>query len=443
MGGDAFLAVLALLSGTLLIIGTLDWQVLSVRAAQALIFCLVLLLTGYLAELYDPGRLNDWKELLLRLGTSLLLAFFALSVWHFLGPASLPGRRTLLISLLLFGIFQYLWHSRYPSLLRMPGVAQNVLIFGSGPVADQIKKLLEGTNHHYRLAGSILPSGEMAGGPPLSSAHGMEELVCLAQQAKVSKIVISLSERRGVLPVKDILGCKLDGIDVVDAMSFYEQITGKLMIERINPSWFIFSNGFRVTTFTRFYKRSIDLLFASLGLLLFLPLAPVIALLVRLDSPGPAFFRQQRVGKGEKPFMLIKFRTMRQDAEEQTGAVWAAENDPRVTRLGRFLRATRLDEVPQLVNVIKGEMSLVGPRPERPEFVEQLKEKIPYYSNRHCVKPGATGWAQVKYSYGASVADAMEKLRYDLYYIKNYSLFLDLLIILETVKVVLCGRGAR
>jgi sugar transferase (PEP-CTERM system associated) len=442
MGGDAFLAIFALLSGTLLIVGTIDLQVLPVQAAQAAVFCLVLLLTGYLAELYDPGRLSDWKELLLRLGASLLLAFFALSVWHFIGPESLPGRRTLLISLLLFGFFQYLWHSRYPSLLRMPGVAQNVLIFGSGPVADQIQKILEGTTQPYRLAGCIRPSGETAGAS-LSPIGGMEELANMARQAKVSKIVISLSERRGVLPVKDILGCKLDGIDVVDAMSFYEQITGKLMIERINPSWFIFSNSFRVTTFSRFYKRFFDLLFASVGLLLFLPLAPFIALLVRLDSPGPAFFRQQRVGKGEKPFMLIKFRTMRQDAEEQTGAVWAAENDPRVTRIGRFLRLTRLDEMPQLINVLKGEMSFVGPRPERPEFVEQLKEKVPYYSNRHCVKPGATGWAQVKYSYGASVEGATEKLRYDLYYIKNYSLFLDLLIILETIKVVLCGRGAR
>jgi exopolysaccharide biosynthesis polyprenyl glycosylphosphotransferase len=192
-----------------------------------------------------------------------------------------------------------------------------------------------------------------------------------------------------------------------------------------------------------FYKRGFDLLFALLGIILFLPLLPLLALLIKLDSPGPVFFRQTRVGEKDRHFTLYKFRTMRQDAESLTGAVWAQEDDPRVTRMGRIVRKTRFDEIPQLLNVLKGDMSFVGPRPERPEFVGQLGEKIPYYSSRHCVKPGITGWAQVRYPYGASEEDALEKLRYDLYYIKNYSLWLEFLIILETVKVVLFAKGGR
>jgi sugar transferase (PEP-CTERM system associated) len=230
---------------------------------------------------------------------------------------------------------------------------------------------------------------------------------------------------------------------VVDGLSFYEEITGKLAIENINPSWFIFSDGFRLTPFMHIHKRAFDLFFAALGLLMTMPILPLLALAIRLESPGPILFRQLRVGENEKTFLLYKFRSMRQDAESATGAVWAQVNDPRVTRLGKFLRKSRLDEIPQLFNVLKGDMSFVGPRPERPEFIEKLKERIPYYGSRHCVKPGVTGWAQVSYPYGASEADALEKLRYDLYYIKNYSPSLDFLIILETVKVVLGGKGGR
>jgi sugar transferase (PEP-CTERM system associated) len=230
-------------------------------------------------------------------------------------------------------------------------------------------------------------------------------------------------------------------VTVMDAPSFYEKVTGKLMLEDITPSWFIFSHGFRITVLSRILKRFIDVLLASAGLLVFLPFFPLMALLIKLDSPGPIFFNQERVGENEKLITVYKFRTMRQDAENSTGAVWAQKDDPRITRLGRFLRKSRIDEIPQLVNVLLGEMSLVGPRPERPEFVTKLKEVVPYYSERHFVKPGVTGWAQVCYPYGASVEDALEKLRYDLYYTKNISLALDLLVILKTVKVVLGRRG--
>ncbi len=402
----------------------------------------VLLGSGLLCELYRDTRASSRGEILLRIWLAMLLSLAALWLasrflpWLQLETWSLVGL------LLLFGTLQFLWHSSFPLLLRLPGMVQKVLIYGMGPTAEQVETLLHTMEDRYHLAGIIHPQSPVSG-----QAAGLtgdpENLLRQAMQQKVNKIIVSLSERRGVLPVRDMLGCKMSGIQIEDAMSFYEKATGKLLIERINPSWFIFSDGFRLTPLAILIKRGHDLLLALLGIMLLLPLWPVIALRVRVDSPGPILFRQVRVGRNEREFVLYKFRTMRQDAEQGTGAVWAKQNDPRVTRLGRLLRRTRLDETPQLFNVLKGDMSFVGPRPERPEFVRMLKEKIPYYSNRHCIKPGVTGWAQVRYPYGASIEDATEKLRYDLYYIKNFSLLLDFRIVIETLKVVLIGRGAR
>jgi sugar transferase (PEP-CTERM system associated) len=235
----------------------------------------------------------------------------------------------------------------------------------------------------------------------------------------------------------------MSGIEVIDAVTFYESMNKKLFIENITPSWFIFSSGFRISTMLRFCKRLLDIGGALIGLVICLPLFPLVALLIKLDSSGPIFFRQVRVGEGDRLFTIFKLRSMRQDAEVGTGAVWASKDDPRITKLGAFLRKSRLDELPQLINVLRGEMSLVGPRPERPEFVKDLKQEIPFYSERHYMKPGVTGWAQVRYPYGASLQDAVEKLRYDLYYIKNYSLLFDVWVILLTIGVVVFRKGAR
>jgi sugar transferase (PEP-CTERM system associated) len=440
---DFILAMLAYQSAALLRLGSLAWaEMIELVLLKGLLFAATLLLAGYFLELYRSDRNNDWKEILLRVIAALILSFFCLTALYFLVPQIMTGRGNLALALLIFGALQFAWHLRYPMLLKLPGVAQKILILGAGPLAGQIEKVLGVTRHNYVLTGFVQPVGEIASISSRVLEHA-EDLAGMARKEKISKIIISLSERRGVLPVRDILGCKLNGIEIIDAMAFYEQVTGKLMIEKINPSWFIFSDGFRVTPVMRFNKRLLDLTVSFFGLIMSLPIFLLAAVVIKLDTPGPVFFRQVRVGKGEKEFVLYKFRTMRLDAEKDTGAVWAQENDPRATRVGRILRLTRIDELPQLFNVLMGDMSIVGPRPERPEFVTILKEKIPYYSNRHCLKPGATGWAQVRYSYGASVEDAVEKLRYDLYYVKNYSLFLDFLIILETVKVVLCGRGAR
>jgi sugar transferase (PEP-CTERM system associated) len=270
----------------------------------------------------------------------------------------------------------------------------------------------------------------------------MQELARIVQDRKPNVVVVALSERRGMFPYKEILDCKLQGIRVEDWPTFYEKLTGKIIIQNLRPSWLIFADGFTRNSLTRTLKRITDILLAAAGLCLALPMIALIAVLTKLDSYGPIFFRQERVGENGRIFTLYKFRTMVQDAEKETGPVWAQETDPRTTRLGKILRRTGLDELPQMFNVLIGDMSFVGPRPERPHFVAELQEEIPYYAQRLVVKPGITGWAQVRYGYGATVEDAIEKLQFDLYYIKNMSFFLDMLIILSTAHKVLFAKVA-
>ncbi len=330
----------------------------------------------------------------------------------------------------------------------LPGFAKRILVVGDGPLSVQMKELASRIGGRYVMLGRVrcfanMCSGTEDEGDGDGSARETDPgwLLRLARNFNADQLVISLTERRGAFPVEEMLGCKLAGIEVIDAPSFYEQVSHKLLIENITPSWFIFCHGFRVTWMLRLMKRVVDITASLFGLLCFFPLIPFVVLAIKLDSPGPILFRQTRVGEADRPFLVMKFRTMRQDAESKTGAVWSQVDDPRITRVGHFLRKTRLDEVPQLLNILRGDMSLVGPRPERPEFVRTLKEIIPYYSERHYVKPGLTGWAQVCYPYGSSVEDAIEKLRYDLYYIKNISIFFDIYIVARTFSVVLFGRG--
>jgi sugar transferase (PEP-CTERM system associated) len=246
-----------------------------------------------------------------------------------------------------------------------------------------------------------------------------------------------------MLPVEELLDLRLAGVKVEEATNWLERISGKIEVEHLYPSWLIFAQGFRFSPFFRLVRRLLNFSVAFVGLLLSLPLIPLVVLAVKLSSPGPALYKQERVGRGGKIFYCYKFRSMRQDAEADTGATWATDDDPRITRVGKFLRWMRLDEIPQLWCVLKGDMHFVGPRPERPEFVERLKKEIPYYEVRHMVRPGITGWAQVKYKYGNTVKDAREKLKYDLFYIKNASVGLDFWIVFQTVKIVLLGRGAN
>jgi sugar transferase (PEP-CTERM system associated) len=446
LAGDILLAVLALFAAFLARFGSVPVaeDIFSLNGLMRVsVIVVVLIFISFLTEFYRLENAFNKRVLFIKIIISLILSFLALSSIYYLIPVFMFGRGVMAITLAFFGLFQYLWHVVFHKGRNLPGFANRVLVLGTGPLAHMIGGLVASCNNNHVLAGYYGCSGEPVTVPSQNILGKGSDLVTAANREKAHKIVVSLSERRGAFPMMDILLCKFSGIQVIDAPSFYEQMTGKLLIENITPSWFIFSNGFRITTFVRICKRAFDILLAATGIIVAIPLLPLIVVMIMIDSPGPVFFSQLRVGEREREFVLHKFRTMRADAESETGAVWSQQDDPRITMIGRFLRKSRLDEIPQLFNVLKGDMSFIGPRPERPEFVTKLKEVIPYYSERHFVKPGLTGWAQVRYPYGASVEDSAEKLRYDLYYIKNISLFLDLLIVLETAKVVMFGRGGR
>jgi len=452
---DVLLAVAAFYSAAIVLIGYLETatNLYNVRGlAIAGFFAAVSIFSSQLMDVYDVGKNVKKREILINviLGTS--ASFFILSIAYYLEPTIMMGRGTLFFSIALFAMYQFLWHCIFLVYHHHPQFLQRILILGTGSLAEQMGQLATSGNSIFTLAGYAACSngdsrqngdGSNVDVPSDAILGNSDDLMAVASAARADMIVVALSERRGIFPLRDVLRCKLNGIEIMDAPTFYERVTGKLMLEHITPSWIIFSSGFRRTTLLTIFKRCSDIILSSIGLLLTAPVFPLIALMIKIDSPGPLFFRQTRVGCREKPFNLYKLRSMRQDAEAATGAVWAQQDDPRITRIGLFLRNTRLDEIPQLINVLRGDMSFIGPRPERPEFVEKLKIVIPYYSKRHFIKPGVTGWAQVRYPYGASVEDAVEKLRYDLYYVKEYSIFLDLLIFFETIKVVLFGRGVR
>jgi sugar transferase (PEP-CTERM system associated) len=267
-------------------------------------------------------------------------------------------------------------------------------------------------------------------------------MIGLIQDGRVHRVIVAMTDRRRTLPVEELMNLRLSGVKVEEATSWLEKISGRIEVEQLYPSWLIFADGFRFSVFFRMVRRVLNFSVALIALVVSLPLIPFIVLAVKLGSAGPVLYRQKRVGRAGTTFYCYKFRTMRQDAEADTGATWATDDDPRITRTGKFLRTARLDEIPQLWCVLKGDMHFVGPRPERPEFVEWLSKEIPYYGVRHVVRPGITGWAQVQYKYGNTLDDAREKLQYDLFYIKNASIGLDVLIWFQTVKIVLLGRGA-
>ncbi|CCG40559.1 TIGR03013 family XrtA/PEP-CTERM system glycosyltransferase [Magnetospirillum molischianum] len=336
------------------------------------------------------------------------------------------------------------------------GLKRRVLVVGSGPRAAKIDRLSRDMlDRAYTIVGFVRldhpqqqpPSVPLPQGNRRTSHRRDDYQVAAADLADfcaanaIDELVVASTERRG-LPVQDLLACKLRGIQVVEYTTFWERESGQVDLHDIAPSWLIFCDGFKMNTLRAMVKRSFDIVISSILLVLTLPLTIPSALLIILESRGPIFYRQERVGLNGKPFWILKFRSMQTDAEKD-GPRWAAKNDSRVTRVGAFLRKVRIDEIPQVLNVLKGEMSFVGPRPERPVFVEKLINEIPYYNNRHVTKPGITGWAQINYPYGATIEDAKMKLSYDLYYIKNNSLFLDVLITIQTLNVLLWNKGAR
>ena len=327
----------------------------------------------------------------------------------------------------------------------VPVLRSRALVLGTGGHARRVWEALSG-DRLGRLAGFVAAETETANHPQVPAGRVVprrESLVAMARQGNADQVVIALDDQRGALPIDELLECRMQGIAVSNASTFLERETGMVDLASMRPSWLVFDEGFSSGKVSDFCKRALDIA-ASAGLLILLaPVLLITALLIKLDSPGPVFYRQERVGLGRKPYQIIKFRSMRNDAEKDGKARWAQAGDPRVTRVGAILRKARIDEIPQALNVLSGDMSFVGPRPERPQFVAELAEEIPYYNERHRVKPGITGWAQINYPYGASVEDARQKLRYDLYYIKNKSLLFDLIVMLQTVRIVLFAEGSR
>ncbi|MGB5448725.1 MAG: TIGR03013 family XrtA/PEP-CTERM system glycosyltransferase, partial [Woeseiaceae bacterium] len=320
------------------------------------------------------------------------------------------------------------------------------LVYGAGDRAASISGIRRRADRRgFKVVARVAALGDTVVGDQEVLRTDGRSIADIAIEKGAEEIVVAMDERRGNLPIRELLDARLKGIDVIDLLEFLERETGKIRIDLVSPGWLIFSPGFRRSGFSEFAKRVLDVVVSALLLLVTWPIMLLIALAIKIEDglSAPVLYKQERVGQGNRPFNVVKFRSMREDAEEDGQAVWASQNDSRVTRMGNVLRKFRLDELPQIFNVLAGQMSIVGPRPERPEFVRELEENIPYYSERHVVKPGVTGWAQLKYTYGASEEDAVEKLQYDLYYIKNQRIFLDILIMLQTVEVVMWTKGAR
>jgi sugar transferase (PEP-CTERM system associated) len=418
-----------------------------VVASAAFITCM------YYFDLYNSSILSNRREVSSRLIAVLGTACILLAFIYYVYPALELGRGIFAIGCLLVAVALLLWRKLFAAINSQPQFAERALILGDSPLALSILRELHSRPElGLRVVSHVLTdgdgTGQVNGDRREAAEESLESIACeeLSRAVKthrVNRIVVAMRDRRGKMPVELLLSLKSRGVLIQDGTDLYETVTGKVPIESLRLGWLLFSPGFHLSRLLMIYKRLASMLISIVGLLLSLPLLPFIAVAIKLTSRGPVFYRQKRVGRDGTVFYCYKFRTMCADAEADSGPTWAGDDDPRITRVGRFLRMSRLDEIPQLWNVLKGDMSLIGPRPERPEFVERLTQDIPYYHLRHTVRPGITGWAQVRYRYGSSIEDAKEKLRYDLFYIKNMSPGLDFLILFDTTKTILMGRGAK
>ena len=392
---------------------------------------------------YGSEALRSMRYACARLLVAISLAIIALSLIDFLIPGATFWRSTLLFAMAISSVLLVLDRLLIGSFIGTAAFRRRVMVLGAGLRAERLRKLAERPQSGFAIVSYIaMADGERVVEEAIARP-AIHDLGRFVENLGVSEVVLALEERRNALPLKDLLRIKTHGVHVNDFSSFMERETGRVDLDSLNPSWLIFSDGFSSGRMvSSALKRIFDILASGALLVLTLPLIVLFALLVKLDGGGPAFFRQTRVGLYGQPFQLIKLRSMRVDAEKD-GAKWADADDPRITRLGRFMRKVRIDELPQVWTVLKGQMSFVGPRPEVPQFVADLEDRLPYYAERHMVKPGITGWAQINYPYGASIEDSRHKLEYDLYYAKNYTPFLDLLILLQTLRVILWPEGAR
>jgi sugar transferase (PEP-CTERM system associated) len=441
LGGEALLVWTSFLVATVwqqpesaYVVLNYEGGYLKIMAATAAV-----LIFSHLFDLYEPTRWNARGELYFRLLMVPGILALVTAILAYVFPRLLIGNNTIVLALLLVTGALFAWRLVYAWLVQRPYLRERVYVLGIG---ERAQRLVNGLRTRTELGVEVAGwSGNVEGAMTREAiaAHLME----LIHEHKVHRVIVAMEDRRGTLPVMEMLQLRLNGVKIEEATSWLEKISGKIEVDNLYPSWLIFADGFRFSATFMVLRRCIAILASAVLLLIVLPIIPFVILAIKLDSRGSVLYRQQRVGLAGKVFYCFKFRTMRQDAESDTGPTWAGDDDPRITRVGKFLRKSRLDEIPQLWCVVKGDMAFVGPRPERPEFVEMLSKAIQYYPVRSAVRPGITGWAQVKYKYGNTVEDSKEKLQYDLYYIKNASLGLDLMIMFQTVKIVLLGRGAQ
>jgi len=415
--------------------------------ARALVITFFCQTCMYLLDLYNFRLSQTWGEVLFALAIAIGFVCVGIGLLSYAIPKFGVAGKMYYLSILIASVSLLLWRIMFEIYITRYASHENILIVGTGEVAQQVgEEVRKRKRLGFHLVGFIdappTKNGSYGGqaGEVLGDPAQMDRII---ERYNVDKVVVAITERRGEYPVKEMLALRVGGYQVVEWPGFFEKLSGRIPIDNLAPSFFIFNEGFRKTRIFLLIRRFLSVIVAAVFLVLLLPVFLVVAVFIKFDSFGPVLYSQIRVGQHNIPIRIYKFRSMRNDAEKNGDAVWAVENDPRVTRVGHFLRKTRIDELPQLFNVLIGELEFVGPRPERPEFVEKLQAMIPYYALRHTVKPGITGWAQVMFHYGSTIDESKEKLQYDLFYIKNMSLKLDLLILFNTFKIVLLGRGAR
>ena len=414
---------------------------------KAVLYALIMQLSLVAFGVYQRQAARFFDELVLRIASGLLLGLIPLGISYYFAPTFFLGRGVMALAVGISFVIIALVRLLFRKVVKERNMWARVLVLGAGRKADLVREAIaNGELEGLNFVGFVAMPGDEIDDEHDDVIEIGKPLVRFAEERDLDEIVLAVDDRRQAqLPAKDLLDCKMSGLDILDLVTFFERRTGKIRLDMLNPSWLYLSEGFEVSTFRTLSKRILDIVMVLVLLPLVLPLMAIVALAIFIESGfrGPIFYSQIRVKQGNLPFKIYKFRSMVTDAEKDGVARWASKNDSRITRVGSVIRKGRLDEMPQLFNVLRGDMSFVGPRPERPEFVARLAEKIPYYEERHRVKPGLTGWAQIRYDYGDSEADGLEKLQYDLYYVKNYSLFLDFLIILQTAEVVLLSKGAQ
>jgi len=429
--------------------------------ASACVFAVGMIFSMSVFGMYQYNYREDFRKTILRLMPSLALGFGIIILIFYIFPVLYFGRGILALLILITASGILLTRLVIYKLFDSSLLKSRIIILGGGPLAKECATLAKNAAHNrYDIVGFVQMQGEEFCMPSSTCLPVNESLVMLANRYQANEIIVAVQNRRdgnittsgkystfnglnNRKPIRELLECKLAGINVIDAATYFEREAGQIRLDFLQPSWLVFGGGFDQSFSRATTKRAFDFLTSLLILIVSLPVMLMTVVCILVEDGAPVFYHQERVGKNGRTFMVHKFRSMRKDAETGGQPKWATSNDPRTTRIGRIIRKLRIDELPQILNVIKGEMSFVGPRPERPYFVEQLRKEISYFNIRHSIKPGITGLAQVRYQYGASVDDAIQKLQYDLYYVKNNSLFLDLLILIDTLQVVLLGKGAR